>query len=222
MQLLLIEDNLDLATSIVEYLELEGIGCDHATNGIQALALCSQHRFDALILDLNLPKLDGLSVCQRLRQEGNDTPVLMLTARDSLQDKLAGFEAGTDDYLVKPFAIEELLVRVYALAKRRSGQARRLTRGPLCLNLDTRETTLNHAPIRLSPTGLKLLEVLMRAAPNPVSRIELSDKVWGDNPPDSNSLKVHMHKLRKALGQNEHLLETIAGFGFCLKVTHED
>ncbi|BDY05164.1 response regulator transcription factor [Ferrimonas sp. YFM] len=218
LQLLLIEDNLDLATSILDYLELEGISCDHAANGQLGLELCRKHSFDTIILDLNLPKMDGLTLCQHLRHDGDDTPVLMLTARDSLQDKITGFEAGTDDYLVKPFAIEELLVRVHALAKRRSGQARRLSLGPINLDLDAKEGWMGDQPMKLSPTGFKLLEVLIRQAPNPVSRAELTRGVWGEDPPDSNSLKVHIHKLRRAMEPNDAMLITVPGFGFSLRV----
>ena len=112
---LVVEDDLDLATAVVDYLQLEGMACDHAGNGVAALELAQERAFDVIILDLNLPRLDGLGVCGALREQGNDVPVLMLTARDSLDDKLSGFDSGTDDYLVKPFAMDELLARVRAL-----------------------------------------------------------------------------------------------------------
>lgn len=105
---LLIEDDLDLAQTVVQYLALEQIRCDHASNGIAGLNLMLRERYDVLLLDLNLPRLDGLSVCERLRGAGDDTPVLMLTARDRLEDKIDGFRAGTDDYLIKPFELREL------------------------------------------------------------------------------------------------------------------
>ena len=124
---LLVEDDLDLARAIVDYLELERIACDHAGNGVAALELARDTEFDMIILDLNLPRMDGLDVCSHLRDEGNDVPILMLTARDSLDDKLSGFDRGTDDYLVKPFAMDELLARVKALAGRRSSQSKKLT-----------------------------------------------------------------------------------------------
>jgi DNA-binding response OmpR family regulator len=107
MNVLLVEDNIDLATTVVEYLQLEAIHCDHASNGINGLQLICTHRYDVILLDINLPKMNGFSLCQAVRQKGIDTPVIMLTARDQLGDKLEGFSAGTDDYLVKPFELEE-------------------------------------------------------------------------------------------------------------------
>ena len=185
LNILLVEDDLDLAATLVQYLALENIRCDHANNGLSGLQLAQQHSYDALLLDLNLPRLDGLSVCQRLRNQGNDTPILMLTARDQLADKLDGFNAGTDDFLVKPFELQELVVRVQALARRRSGQAR---------------------------------EVLLREYPQTVSRHKLEEAVWGDELPDSNSLKVHMFHLRKAVNSPfpTALLHTVPGHGFVL------
>jgi DNA-binding response OmpR family regulator len=133
--LLLVEDDLDLAIAVIEYLELEDILCDHAANGNAGLNLILHHHFDAVILDLHLPKMNGLQVCEPLRLQGIDVPVLMLTARDTLDDKLNGFAKGADDYLVKPFAMEELIVRIRVLARRRSGQVRRLSVGDLVLDL---------------------------------------------------------------------------------------
>ncbi len=125
LNLLLVEDDLDLATAVVDYLELESIQCDHAVNGVVGLNLIKRNTYQAIILDLNLPRMDGLAVCQHMRDLGDDTPVLMLTARDSLDDKLIGFESGADDYLVKPFAMEELIARVKVLSRRRSGQIKK-------------------------------------------------------------------------------------------------
>ena len=115
LNLLLVEDDLDLATAIVDYLELESIQCDHAGNGAAGLNLIESNDYQAIILDLNLPKMDGLAVCKNMRKQGIDTPVLMLTARDGLEDKLIGFDAGADDYLVKPFAMQELIARIQVL-----------------------------------------------------------------------------------------------------------
>ena len=119
LQLLLVEDDLDLAKAIVDYLALEDIQCDHAANGLSGLNLIQQGQYDTVILDLNLPKMNGLEVCARLREQGIDVPVLMLTAKDTLDDKLTGFSKGADDYLVKPFAMEELIIRAQVLSRRR-------------------------------------------------------------------------------------------------------
>ncbi len=216
LNVLLVEDDRDLALSVIDHLEIEGIICDYAANGIEGSALVDINSYQVLILDINMPGMDGLSLCEKIRGDGNDTPILMLTARDTLANKIEGFNAGTDDYMIKPFEIEELIVRLHALAKRRSGQVSALEAGALKLDLNSRVLSLNGNPVKLSPTGFKLLEVLMRASPNPVSQSELVLKVWGDEITDSNKLRVHIHNLRKSLeaGNAGDLLKTAAGFGF--------
>lgn len=224
LNLLLIEDDLDLADTLVQYLELEAIRCDHASNGVAGLELAQQHAFDAILLDLNLPRLDGLSLCQRLREGGDDTPILMLTARDQLSDKLDGFRAGTDDYLVKPFELQELVVRVQALARRRSDQAQRLRCADLEMNLSERSVSRAGQTLRLSPTSWRLLEALLRASPDVLSRQALESAVWGDDIPDSNSLKVHLFHLRKAIDAPfpSALLQTVPGHGFALRESDDE
>ncbi|QDE32771.1 MULTISPECIES: response regulator transcription factor [Shewanella] len=218
-QLLLVEDDLDLATAVIEYLELEDILCDHSANGLAGLGLIQKNYYDVVILDLNLPKMNGLQVCKSLRADGIDVPVLMLTARDTLDDKLNGFANGTDDYLIKPFAMEELIVRIKVLAKRRSGQVQKLTVADLSIDLQQKQVYRANVELKLSPTALKILTVLMNASPNPVSREKLMQTVWGDEQPDSNSLKVHIFNLRKQIdAEHEHkLMHTISGYGFAIK-----
>ncbi|GGP88586.1 response regulator transcription factor [Shewanella ulleungensis] len=222
LQLLLVEDDLDLATAVIEYFELEDILCDHSANGLAGLNLIQQNHYDAVILDLNLPKMNGLQVCESLRSQGIDVPVLMLTARDTLDDKLSGFANGTDDYLVKPFAMEELIVRVKVLARRRSGQVQRLSVADLTVDVQQKQAFRQTVELKLSPTALKILTVLMRASPSPVSREKLMQTVWGDEQPDSNSLKVHIFNLRKQVdAEHDHkLLHTISGYGFAIKESH--
>lgn len=224
LNVLIVEDDIDLAKTVVEYLELEDIACDHASNGVAGLQLAKQDRFDVILLDLNLPRLDGLSVCQQLRKEGNDTPVLMITARDQLDHKVEGFHVGTDDYLVKPFELKELIVRINALARRRSGQMQVLRYSDLEMDLNARSVVRNGQMLKLSPTAWRLLEVLLRQAPNVVSKRELEQAVWGDALPDSNSLKVHLFNLRKAIevANTIPLLQTISGQGFALRVNDEN
>ncbi|NRA53468.1 MAG: response regulator transcription factor [Gammaproteobacteria bacterium] len=219
ISVLLVEDDIDLAATVVDYFEFEDIQCDHAANGVQGLALIEANPYQVVILDLNLPRMDGLSVCQKVRANSNDTPILMLTARDTLRDKMAGFDAGTDDYLVKPFEIEELLMRVKALSTRRSGQVSSLTVGQLALQLKEKTASFNDKALKLTPITFKLLEKLMREAEKPVSRLALMQAVWGDDQPDSNSLKVHIHHLRKQLERVEANISvaTETGFGFALK-----
>lgn len=221
LNILLVEDDMDLAQTMVEYLELEQVRCDHASNGMAGLRLMEAQNYDVLLLDLNLPQIDGLNVCRRLRESGNDTPVLMLTARDQLDDKLDGFRAGTDDYLVKPFELSELVVRLQALARRRSGQVRRLRCADLEMDLNTHTVTRAGQVIRLSPSGWRLLEELLRFSPRVISRERLEEVLWGDEIPDSNSLKVHIFHLRRAIDGPfaTALLHTIPGHGFALKET---
>jgi DNA-binding response OmpR family regulator len=219
MLLLLVEDDLDLAAAIIDFLELDNVRCDHAADGELALRLIREQAYDVVILDINLPKRNGLDVCEAMRQAGLDTPVLMLTAMDTLQDKLTGFDKGADDYLIKPFDMEELVVRAKVLAKRRSGQMTKLAVGDLIYHIERTEITRGGTPVTLSPTAVKILEVLMRASPNVVSREKLISDVWGDEAPDSNSLKVHMFNLRKQVDQGfeTKLLHTVTGKGFAVR-----
>ena len=222
IKLLLVEDDLDLAGNIIDYLELEDMLCDHASNGVAALTLMAEGHYQAIVLDINLPKLDGLQVCAQARARGNDTPIIMLTARDQLSDKVTGFEQGADDYLVKPFAMEELVVRVKTLAKRRSGQHTQLSVGPLQLDINQKTALFGSEPLKCSPTAMAILEQLMRAYPHPVNRQSLIASVWGEESPDSNSLKVHMHNLRKALDSvGNATVNFTANVGFQLDVSEE-
>lgn len=224
MNILLIEDDVDLAGTLIQYLELAGYSCDHAADGLRGLNLLHRNHYDVLILDIMLPLLNGLQVCRDLREAGNDIPVLMLTARDTLTDKLEGFRAGTDDYLVKPFACEELTMRLEALGRRRSGQVRKLQFADLVADLDQHTVHRGELEIKLTPTGWKLLETLLRASPSAVSRTLLEHAVWGDNPPESNALKVHMHHLRKAVDPANlpSLIHTVSGHGFQLRNPDDD
>jgi DNA-binding response OmpR family regulator len=224
LNVLLIEDDLDLAQTVIDFLELEEIRCDYASNGVSGLQLMTDNHYDAILLDLNLPRLDGLSVCQRARSQGNDTPILMLTARDQLDDKLAGFNAGTDDYLIKPFELQELVVRLQALSRRRSGQTQRLSCGDLEMNLAEHTVTRSGKTLKLSPIGWQLLELLLRASPAMVTKQTLLESVWGDNIPDSNSFKVHLHNLRKIVDVpfDTPMIQTLPGQGFAIKEQHDE
>lgn len=219
ISVLLIEDNFDLAQTVAELLALEDISVDHAYHGAGGLKLATEGHYDVLLLDLMLPKMSGLEVCQQLRARGVDTPVLMATALSTLDEKLAGFRAGTDDYLTKPFEPEELVARVRALAQRRSAQTRRLAVGPLTLDLDGRRAQRGDRELRLTPTGWMLLELLMRAAPQVVERRTLETRLWGEEPPPSGSLRVHIHKLRKQVDADDEppMLHTVSGLGHALR-----
>lgn len=221
---LLVEDNRSLAETVISFFKLECIDCDYAATGSQGLELALAHDYEAILLDINLPKMNGLEICEALRAQGVDVPVLMLTARDTIEDKLAGFDAGTDDYLVKPFELSELVARVKALSKRRSGQGQRLEVGPLVLDLSLKQVTRDGQLINLTPTCWKILEVLMRESPNVVSREKIRAAVWSDEDlPDSNSLKVHLYRLRQQIDKPfpTNLLHTISTHGIALRVTDE-
>lgn len=223
ISVLLIEDDLDLAQTVIDYLQLESISCDHASNGAAGLNLLQHNYYDVLLLDLNLPRIDGLTVCERLRSEGSDIPILMLTARDQLTDKQAGFTAGTDDYLVKPFELKELVMRIQALSRRRSGQTQLLLCADLQMNLQQRQVSRADINLHLSPIGWRILELLLRESPNVVSRQRLEIAIWGEEVPDSDSLKVHLHHLRKTIDGpfKTSLLQTIPGIGVAIRADNE-
>ncbi|MGH8050687.1 MAG: response regulator transcription factor [Arenimonas sp.] len=218
MRILVIEDNRDIAANLGDFLEDRGHTVDYAADGVAGLHLAVVNDFDAIILDLNLPGMDGLEVCKRLRAEGRkQTPVLMLTARDSLDSKLAGFESGADDYLVKPFALQEVEARLAVLARRgKAAQPRVLHVADLEYNLDTLEVMRGGQSIQLNPTALKILQSLMEASPSVVTRLELENRVWGEELPDSDSLRVHIHGLRAAIDKpfDKALIQTRHGIGY--------
>ena len=218
MRILVIEDNRDIAANLGDFLEDRGHTVDYAADGVAGLHLAVVNDFDAIILDLNLPGMDGLEVCKRLRAEGRkQTPVLMLTARDSLDSKLAGFESGADDYLVKPFALQEVEARLAVLARRgKAAQPRVLHVADLEYNLDTLEIMRGGKSIQLNPTALKILQSLMEASPSVVTRLELENRVWGEELPDSDSLRVHIHGLRAAIDKpfDKALIQTRHGIGY--------
>ena len=150
MLILLVEDNRDLAASVLDYLELQEFDCDYAERGDHALQLSKENTYDAMILDIMMPGMDGLSLCKTLREHGNNAPVIMLTARDTLDDKLSGFEAGADDYLVKPFDLPELAARLRAITKRKITSSSKLQVADLEVNLDDHIVTRAGTTIDLS------------------------------------------------------------------------
>ncbi len=217
--ILLVEDDMDLAATVADYLALENIECDHAFNGKAGLDQALNNQYDLILLDLTLPQVDGLSVCEQLRAQHIQCPILMLTARDAISDRVAGFEAGADDYLIKPFAFEELAVRIRALVRRSKGQSNHVKIADLTIDFDQQLAQRNGRKLKLSPTGWTLLEQLARSSPKTLSREQLERAVWGEEVPNSNSLKVHLYKLRRQI-QRPHespLLQTVAGSGYGLR-----
>ena len=220
MRVLIVEDNPDIAANLGDFLEDHGHTVDFAGDGVTGLHLAVVNDFDAIVLDLALPGMDGLELCRKLRGDaGKDTPVLMLTARDRLQDKLSGFETGADDYMVKPFELQEVEARLKVLASRGRRRVRRqLQVGDLVFNLDTLAVVRRGVDIYLNPIGLKLLQSLMEASPNVVSRNDLEMEVWGEEMPDSDSLRVHIHSLRSAIDKpfGSSMIQTRHGIGYRL------
>ncbi|RZU37025.1 DNA-binding response OmpR family regulator [Fluviicoccus keumensis] len=222
MYVLIVEDSPDLAANIGEYLESKGHIVDYAGDGISGYNLAVANAYDALILDLYLPGMDGLAVCQRLRESARSAvPVLMLTARDQERDKLAGFEAGADDYVTKPFSLAELTARLTALIRRSQGiKPARLKVHDLEFDTQTLQATRGKRRLELTPTGLKLLEHFLRVHPSVVTRADMERLLWGDNPPDNDAtLRAHIHALRAAIDQDESvkLLHTVHGVGYRLE-----
>jgi DNA-binding response OmpR family regulator len=198
-RILVIEDNRALVANLFAYLEGRDYTLDAAQDGRSGLELALASHYDAIVLDWVLPRLDGEGVIKSLRSRGSVTPVLMLTALDDLPHKIAGFRAGADDYLTKPFALAELEVRLEALIARSKGRAQVLQVADLRFNLATQEVTRAGSPLQLYAGGKRLLEVLMRASPAVVSRERLETALWGDHPPEKELLRSHVYELRKSV-----------------------
>lgn len=222
LSILIIEDNAQLAANLYDYLEGCGHTLDAAPDGLSGLHLASSKDYDAIVLDWNLPRLDGLTVLRRLRGEAKKkVPVIMLTARDQLADKIDGFESGLDDYLVKPVALPEIEVRLRSLVTRLRQSAAPddvLTVGDLTFHMGTMEIQRGERRIVLTRTGRRLLELLMRESPQVVTRAKLERAAWGEGVPGTDLLRSHMYVLRRALEQppDTTLLHTVPGSGYRL------
>ncbi len=221
MRILVAEDNHALVASVFEYFEARGHALDAAPDGATALYLLGENDYDALVVDWGLPRVDGMAVVQRYRNDhGKGLPILMLTARVELEDKLQGFRCGVNDYLTKPFAMPELEARLLALLDRPgvSTATRVLRVEDLQFNLATHEVFRAGQPIRLYRACRKLLEVLMRASPAVVPREALAYALWGDAPPDTDLLRSHMYELRRAIDgpSTSKLIHTVPREGYRL------
>ena len=225
MYILVIEDNPDLVANLYDYLEPKGYVLDAAYDARTGLQFASDKSFDAIVLDLTLPGLDGLELCRQLRNSGSHTPVLMLTARDTLDAKLEGFAAGADDYLVKPFALQELEARLRALIRRArcDHEHESLRVGDLVFDPETLSVQRAGKSITPPPIPLKILALLIRQSPRVVPRRELERRIWGNERPDSDSLRTHLHVLRSAIDKpfETHLLRTVHGMGYQLAAPDE-
>lgn len=222
LRVLVIEDNQDLAENIGDYLEDHGHIIDFAMDGISGLHLALTQPIDVIILDIMLPGMDGFTLCRRFREETDKAaPILMLTAKDTLEDKLEGFDAGADDYLLKPFALEELEARLQAIVRRTSAHdaPRILDFGSIRLDMGQRQVTKDGIPVRLNRSCFRILADLIRSAPSVVTREDLEHLLWGDLKPASDVLRTHIYALRKALDVPGEAspIETVVGVGFRMR-----
>ena len=222
VRILIIEDDRTIAANLYDFLSERGHAVDAAADGITGLHLAVTHRFDVIVLDLGLPGMDGMTLCRKMRSEAHvDTPLLVLTARDTLDDKLRGFDCGADDYLVKPFALKEVEARLLALHRRSSGRvtAKRLIAGELVFDPRTLGICFAGHEVKLPPKCIKLLETMLSDPGRVYSRRDLEGAVWGDSQETSDTLRSHMHILRRALidAGGYDPIETLHGLGYRLR-----
>jgi len=217
LRVLVIDDDYDIAANIVDYLEAKGYITDFAPDGEKGLNLVNQNTFDVIVLDVMMPGIDGLSVCKKLKESGAATPVLLLTALDTLSDKVSGFDSGADDYLVKPFEPEELEVRLRAISRRglTSVQSTLIIQD-LTYNKATGSLKRAGIPIYLNRACLTILAKLMEKSPEIVTRKEIEHLLWGDDAPDSDAIRSHIYTLRKKIDKpfDKTLIHTVHGVGF--------
>ncbi|NNC68927.1 MAG: response regulator transcription factor [Gammaproteobacteria bacterium] len=226
MHVLIVEDNSEIATNIGTYLEAKDHTVDFAADGLTGLHLAVTNNYNVIILDLMLPGMNGLEVCRKLRESSLEhTPILMLTARDTLEDVVEGFEAGTDDYLIKPFSLQELEVRLEALHRRASGQYDNpvLSIEDLEVNLETHKVKRANNIIKLKPTTMRVLVYMMRNTHRVVTRQELETEIWGDSPPDGDPLRAHIYNIRNSLDKpfDKKLVHTVHGIGYRISSSDE-
>ena len=221
LRVLLIEDQTDLAANVIDYFESLGHAIDYASDGASGVSLALSEGFDVIVLDVMLPKLDGWEVCRQIREKAaRRLPVLMLTARDSLPDKLRGFETGADDYLTKPFALDELHARCQALARRQElHRSSTIVIGSLQIDIRKREAVRGGVALELTRKGFDILRTLAEVYPAAMTRSELVARIWGDHWPDSDALRSHIYALRRELDRpfQRPILKTIHGVGFQLE-----
>ena len=220
MRVLVVEDDAKIASFVTRGLKQAGYAVDHAPDGDTALALLDSTAYDAAIVDVMLPRLDGISLVKRARAARRELPVLFLSAKGSVEDRVRGLQAGGDDYLTKPFAFSELLARVQALIRRATAapEATRLTAGDVTLDLVSREVTCAGAPVDLQPRDFALLAFLLRHAGRPVSKTMILEHVWDYSfDPQTNVVDVVMSRLRAKIDPDHRRIETVRGVGYVLR-----
>jgi DNA-binding response OmpR family regulator len=227
MRVLLVEDDERIVDFVQRGLKAEGYVVDVARSGLEAITLGTAGKFQVVILDLGLPDINGREVCERLRSSGVGTPILMLTARDTVQDKVTGLRSGADDYMTKPFAFEELLARIEVLMRRRGGdikpEIKEFRIADLILNGETHEVRRGDTLIDLTPKEFSLLECFMRMPGKVLSRTRILEQVWGYSAdPLTNVVDVYIRQLRRKIDDDYDikLLKTVRGFGYKLEATN--
>lgn len=220
LRILLIEDQHDIAANIWDFLERRGHEMDHCADGVAGLARALRGDFDAIVLDLGLPRMDGLELCRRLREAGRGVPVLMLTARDTLEDKLRGFAEGADDYLVKPFALPELEARIRALLRRGRPAAGEVAYAGLAYDPHTLTARREGRDIALTRLQGALLGALLREAPRIVPHAHLIENAWGQDGADMAALQTQVYELRTLIDRpfSQPLLQSVRGVGYRIVV----
>jgi DNA-binding response OmpR family regulator len=226
MKILLVEDDVDIAASIADYLEYQSMAVDFAYSVEQAKILLACATFDLIILDVNLPDGNGISLCRELKLEHNiKQPILFLTARGVLKDKLVAFEAGAVDYMVKPFSMQELCARIKALNAHINSQEQfEISVGPLSMCVQTGTVHYASQHIQLNAIGLKLLQSLIRSYPKPLTSDRLCAIIWGDEIPNSHPLKAHISRINAQfinLTQSK-IITSIRGIGYQLSISTTD
>jgi two-component system, OmpR family, response regulator len=219
MRVLIAEDDQVLADGLLRSLRAAGYAADHVASGNEADAALASHEFDLVILDLGLPKLHGLEVLKRARSRGMSTPVLILTAADSVDARVKGLDLGADDYMAKPFSLQELEARVRALMRRGLGTASNMLKhGPLVFDATGRVCTINDKMVDLSAREISLLEVLLQRSGRLVSKDQLVERLceWGEEV-SNNAIEVYIHRLRKKIEQGPIRIATVRGLGYCLE-----
>lgn len=220
-RVLLIEDNREIADMLFDFFECDGMELDYADNGELGLKLALENTFDVILLDLMLPRLDGRTICQKLREAGNNTPILMLTALDSRDDELLGLNVGADDYLTKPFDLDILKARMQALMRRFNGSvaASEIRYADIVIQPKSNKAFRQNKLLALTPSTFTILKMLVQNAPNLVTKEEIAYQLWGDEVPNNDVLRSHIYQLRSQIDKpfESHILKTQPKIGFYLE-----
>ena len=223
MNILLIEDHIELATQLNDFLSALGWKVDFSSTGHQGICLALENEYDLIILDLGLPDIDGIDVCKEIKNKSKvNIPILMLTARDAFADKVKGFDTGADEYLTKPYDLRELALRCNVLTRRQElYQSNKMTLGDLTLDLNENKVSRSDQEITLNKTAFTILLILVKAYPNPVSKSRIIHDIWGDMPPETNTLKSHIYNLRAAIDKpfQTNIIRTIVNVGYKLDIS---